>query len=409
MELNNFNFVENFEKILKVDKFNGSIDFSLKKYNLKDNKFSTIIENADFRCDLYETLKNLLIFYDEGEYYQEKYILLILHLIFGVNPNEKNKTTQKSLKNQNIKNKNLIISNLDDNYIEQYEKIEELTNIIFNTIIKIQEIQQKEINANENEINDNNDINNINDNNINNINELDNSSSEEDIEYKFEGEIKEFFLKHYSLFFHCLHKLINTLYSQMEIGVNDSRDYVLFIKILCENKINFRPLILTKFNRTLNNYNNEELELLSLFDEINFTNPYDLIKTNQRLKSLIYIVKQKSFNNSILYYDNIKYVNEHFLSSKYKISEKQFNNIYIKNKDNLYDKSEQGKQNNKIKIQKQIENIKNNIERITYDYQNDLNMIKNQIFQLQNKFSNNIKQLNSNLINLNLELEKMED
>ena len=409
MELNNFNFVENFEKILKVDKFNGSIDFSLKKYNLKDNKFSTIIENADFRCDLYETLKNLLIFYDEGEYYQEKYILLILHLIFGVNPNEKNKTTQKSLKNQNIKNKNLIISNLDDNYIEQYEKIEELTNIIFNTIIKIQEIQQKEINANENEINDNNDINNINDNNINNINELDNSSSEEDIEYKFEGEIKEFFLKHYSLFFHCLHKLINTLYSQMEIGVNDSRDYVLFIKILCENKINFRPLILTKFNRTLNNYNNEELELLSLFDEINFTNPYDLIKTNQRLKSLIYIVKQKSFNNSILYYDNIKYVNEHFLSSKYKISEKQFNNIYIKNKENIYDKSEQGKQNNKIKIQKQIENIKNNIERITYDYQNDLNMIKNQIFQLQNKFSNNIKQLNFNLINLNLELEKMED
>ena len=409
MELNNFNFVENFEKILKVDKFNGSIDFSLKKYNLKDNKFSTIIENADFRCDLYETLKNLLIFYDEGEYYQEKYILLILHLIFGVNPNEKNKKTKKNLKNQKIKNKNLIISNLDDNYIEQYEKIEELTNIIFNTIIKIQEIQQKEINANENEINDNNDINNINDNNINNINELDNSSSEEDIEYKFEGEIKEFFLKHYSLFFHCLHKLINTLYSQMEIGVNDSRDYVLFIKILCENKINFRPLILTKFNRTLNNYNNEELELLSLFDEINFTNPYDLIKTNQRLKSLIYIVKQKSFNNSILYYDNIKYVNEHFLSSKYKISEKQFNNIYIKNKENIYDKSEQGKKNNKIKIQKQIENIKNNIERITYDYQNDLNMIKNQIFQLQNKFSNNIKQLNSNLINLNLELEKMED
>ena len=53
-----FNFLKKFEKILKIDKFNGSIDFSLKKYNLKDNKFSTIIENSDFRCDLYETLKS---------------------------------------------------------------------------------------------------------------------------------------------------------------------------------------------------------------------------------------------------------------------------------------------------------------------------------------------------------------
>ena len=416
MESNSFNFVGKLESILKTDKFNGSIDFSLKKYKMKDNKFSTIIENADFRCDLYDTLKNLLIFYDEGEYYQEKYILLILHLIFGVNPNEKNKSNQKSLKSQNIKNKNLVITNIDDNYVEQYEKIEELINIIFNTIIKIQEIQQKEIKENDNDNdNDNNNKDNedeINNNNINNINEIDldnNSSNEDDIEYKFEGEIKEFFLKHYSLFFHCLHKLINTLYSLMEIGANDSRDYVLFIKILCENKTNFRPLILTKFNRTLNNYNNEELELLSLLDEINFTNPYDLIKTNQRLKSLVYIVKQKGFNNSILYYDNIKYVNEHFLSSKYKISEKRFNSIYIKsyNDGGLSGKDEDGK-NSKIKIQKQIENIKCDIERLTFDYQNDLNMIKNQIFQLQNKFNNNIKQLNSNLINLNLELEKLD-
>ncbi len=397
--------MKKFEKILKTDKFNGSIDFSLKKYNLKDNKFSTIIENSDFRCDMYETLKNLLIFYDEGDYYQEKYILLILHLIFGVNPNEKNKTNQKSIINKNIKNKKISLTNLDDNYIEQYEKIEELTNIIFNTIIQIQEIQQK---ANENEEKKNN--NNIND--INDINDIDNNSSceEDDIEYKFEGDIKEFFLKHYSLFFHCLHKLINTLYSQMEIGINDSRDYVLFMKILCENKTNFRPLILTKFNRILNNYNNEELELLSLLDEINFTNPYDLIKTNQRLKSLLYIVKQKSINNSILYYENIKYVNEHFLSSKYKISEKHFNNIYLKNNNNnIINKNQKEKENTKMKIQKQIDNIQNNIERLTFDYQHDLNLINNYIFQLQNKFNNNIKQLNSNLINLNLELEKIDD
>ena len=58
---------------------------------------------------------------------------------------------------------------------------------------------------------------------------------------------------------------------------------------------------------------------------------------------------------------------------------------------------------------KQIENIKNEIERINFDYQNELNMMKNHIFQIQNKFNKNIKQLNSNLINLNLELEKLYD
>ena len=57
---------------------------------------------------------------------------------------------------------------------------------------------------------------------------------------------------------------------------------------------------------------------------------------------------------------------------------------------------------------KQIENIKNNIIRINFDYHNDLNIIKNNIFQIQNKFDKNIKQLNANLINLNLALEKLD-
>ena len=189
----------------------------------------------------------------------------------------------------------------------------------------------------------------------------------------------------------------------MEINSNNSNDYILFIKILCENKSNFRPLILSKFSRILNNYNNEELELLSLFDEINFGNAYDLIKTNQRLKSLNYLTKQKGLNNSILYYDNVKYINEHFLLAKYKISEKMFNNIYCKKEEKT------DKKNIKEQMKNQIENIKNNIERMNFDYQNELNMIKNHIFQIQNKFNKNIKQLNTNLINLNLELEKLDD
>ena len=377
MELNTCKFIKDLELILKTDNFKSSIDFTLKKYNIKDTKYSIIIENSEFRRDLYETLKKLLIFYDEGEYYQEKYILLVLHLIFGVNPIEKNKVSQKNIKNQNIKNKNLIITNLEENYIEQNEKIEELLSIILNIIKEIQL------------------------NNMKDQNEIDNN--EEDIEYKFESDIKEFFFRHYSLFFHSLHKLIKILYSQMEIGYNNAPDYILFIKILCENNTNFRPLILSKFSRILNNYNNEELELLSLFDEINFGNPYDLIKLNQRLKALIYLTKQKGINNSILYYENIKYVNEHFLLAKYKISEKKFNEIYCKKEE------KEEKENVKEKMMKQIENIKNEIERINFDYQNELNMMKNHIFQIQNKFNKNIKQLNSNLINLNLELEKLYD
>ena len=384
--MNTCKFIKDFELILKADNFKSSLDFSLKKYNLKDNKFSTILENSDFRCDLYETLKKLLIFYDEGEYYQEKYILLLLHLIFGVNPIEKNKVIKNNITDKKAKNLNLIISNLDENYSEQNERMEELITIILAIIKKIQEIQN---------------VNNIKE-EQNTLDENNSNDNEEDIEYKFQSEIKEFFFRHYSLFFYSLHKLINTLYSQMEIGSNNSSDYILFMKILCENKNNFRPLILSKFSRILNNYNNEELELLSLLEEINFGNPYDLIKTNQRLKSLIYLTKQKGMNNSILYYENVKYVNEHFLLAKYKISEKRFNNIYSKKEE----KNE--KENIKETMIKQIENIKNNIIRINFDYHNDLNIIKNNIFQIQNKFDKNIKQLNANLINLNLALEKLD-
>ncbi len=394
MEINSFSFkfIQDFESILKNDNFNSNIDFTLKKYNLKDQKFSTLLENKEFRCDLYETFKNLLIFYDEGEYYQEKYILLLLHLIFGVNPVEKKGISQNNIitNNKSTKNKNLIISKLDENYIEQNDKIEELISIIFNIIKKIQ-LQYIKNEENENIINDNE--------NKDNIDDVDDI----DIEYIFESDVKEFFFRHYSLFFHSLHKIINTLYSQMEINLNNSSDYVLFIKILCENKNNFRPLILSKLSRILNNYNNQEIELLSLFEEINLGDPYDLIKTNQRLKSLIYLNKQRGVNNNLILYENVKYINEHFLLAKYKISEKKFNSIYLKKEKN--DENE----NIKNKMRKQIENIKNNIYRINYEYNNEINIIKNHIFQVQNKFNNNIKQLNTNLLNLNLELEKLGD
>ena len=394
MEINSFSykFIQDFESILKNDNFNSNIDFTLKKYNLKDQKFSTLLENKEFRCDLYETLKNLLIFYDEGEYYQEKYILLLLHLIFGVNPVEKKGISQNNIitNNKSTKNKNLIISKLDENYIEQNDKIEELISIILNIIKKIQ-LQYIKNEENENIINDNE--------NKDNIDDVDDI----DIEYIFESDVKEYFFRHYSLFFHSLHKIINTLYSQMEINLNNSSDYVLFIKILCENKNNFRPLILSKLSRILNNYNNQEIELLSLFEEINLGDPYDLIKTNQRLKSLIYLNKQRGVNNNLILYENVKYINEHFLLAKYKISEKKFNSIYLKKEKN--DENE----NIKNKMRKQIENIKNNIDRINYEYNNEINIIKNHIFQVQNKFNNNIKQLNTNLLNLNLELEKLGD
>ena len=43
MDINQNNFVKDLEIILKADDFKNSIDFTLKKYNLKDYKFSTIL------------------------------------------------------------------------------------------------------------------------------------------------------------------------------------------------------------------------------------------------------------------------------------------------------------------------------------------------------------------------------
>ena len=83
--------------------------------------------------------------------------------------------------------------------------------------------------------------------------------------------------------------------------MTETREYSMFMKILLQNKINFRPLILSKIIRSLNQFNNEELLLFSLTeDEIDLSNEYDILKLNQRLKGLDYINNQKFYNNSIV-------------------------------------------------------------------------------------------------------------
>ena len=187
----------------------------------------------------------------------------------------------------------------------------------------------------------------------------------------------------------------------------------MFIKILLENKLNFRPLILSKIIRTLNQFNNEELLLFSLTeDNIDLSNEYDILKLNQKLKGLDYINKQKFYNNSIVYYDDIKYVNKNFLTSNYKISQKKFDSIYnIPNYKELFEKNEKeklDKMTNKEKIKIEIEKIKNSISQTTFQYKKDINSITEQLNFTQKRFNVNIKKLNENLLNLELKIEKMD-
>ena len=187
----------------------------------------------------------------------------------------------------------------------------------------------------------------------------------------------------------------------------------MFMKILLQNEINFRPLILSKIIRILNQFNNEELLLFSLTeDKIDLSNEYDILKLNQRLKGLYYINNQKFYNNSIVTYEDIKYVNKNYLASNYKISEKYFNSIYnIPNYKELIEKIEKEKlekMTNKEIIKTEIEKIKNSISQTTIQYQKDITSIKELFVLTQNKFNSNIKKLNDNLLNLELKIEKMD-
>ncbi len=379
-------------------KIKNNFDSSLNKYliinlNENDEKQNIINENSiltisTFRSDLYELLQQLLIFFNEEESPEEKYIMLLIHLIFGINPTnyEQSKEKNKTKRFENIK---INQEKLDNLYNNQNEYINELIIIIIQTISNMQNYT------------------------YNNIPNENNNSSDEDFDYIFECEIKNFFLKHFSLFSQSVHKLIKTIYSQLEIGITETREYSMFMKILLQNKINFRPLILSKIIRTLNQFNNEELLLFSLTeDEIDLSNEYDILKLNQRLKGLDYINNQKFYNNSIVTYEDIKFVNKNYLASNYKISEKYFNSIYnIPNYKELIEKSEKQKlekMSNKEIIKSEIEKIKNSISQTTNQYQKDITSIKEQLTLTQNKFNSNIKKLNDNLLNLELKIEKMD-
>ena len=379
-------------------KIKNNFDSSLNKYliiNLNENNEkqniineNTILTISTFRSDLYELLQQLLIFFNEEESPEEKYIMLLIHLIFGINPTnyEQSKEKNKTKRFENIK---INQEKLDNLYNNQNEYINELIIIIIQTISNMQNFT------------------------YNNIPKENNNSSDEDFDYIFECEIKNFFLKHFSLFSQSVHKLIKTIYSQLEIGITETREYSMFMKILLQNKINFRPLILSKIIRTLNQFNNEELLLFSLTeDEIDLSNEYDILKFNQRLKGLDYINNQKFYNNSIVTYEDIKFVNKNYLASNYKISEKYFNSIYnIPNYKELIEKSEKQKlekMSNKEIIKSEIEKIKNSISQTTNQYQKDITSIKEQLTLTQNKFNSNIKKLNDNLLNLELKIEKMD-
>ena len=379
-------------------KIKNNFDSSLNKYliiNLNENNEkqniineNTILTISTFRSDLYELLQQLLIFFNEEESPEEKYIMLLIHLIFGINPTnyEQSKEKNKTKRFENIK---INQEKLDNLYNNQNEYINELIIIIIQTISNMQNFT------------------------YNNIPNENNNSSDEDFDYIFECEIKNFFLKHFSLFSQSVHKLIKTIYSQLEIGITETREYSMFMKILLQNKINFRPLILSKIIRTLNQFNNEELLLFSLTeDEIDLSNEYDILKLNQRLKGLDYINNQKFYNNSIVTYEDIKFVNKNYLASNYKISEKYFNSIYnIPNYKELIEKSEKQKlekMSNKETIKSEIEKIKNSISQTTNQYQKDITSIKEQLTLTQNKFNSNIKKLNDNLLNLELKIEKMD-
>ena len=379
-------------------KIKNNFDSSLNKYliiNLNQNneKQNILNENiiltiSTFRSDLYELLQQLLIFFNEEECAEEKYIMLLIHLIFGINPTNYDQSKEKN-KKKKFENIKINQEKLDNLYNNQNEYINELIIIIIQTISNMYNYT------------------------YNNISNENNNSSEEDFDYIFECEIKNFFLKHFSLFSQSVNKLIKTLYSQLEIGMTETREYSMFMKILLQNKINFRPLILSKIIRSLNQFNNEELLLFSLTeDEIDLSNEYDILKLNQRLKGLDYINNQKFYNNSIVTYEDIKYVNKNYLASNYKISEKYFNSIYnIPNFKELIEKNEKEKlekMTNKEIIKTEIEKIKNSITQSTNQYQKDITSIKEQLTLTQNKFNSNIKKLNDNLLNLELKIEKMD-
>ena len=324
---------------LLIEITNSSVpDNPFIKY--KDNIDSSILLNPSFRTNLYSSLQQLINFYNENNYYEEKYMMVLINLIFGVSP----QSSTSSQKKRNPISKNIIASNDLSNpyYKDQNDKIMELSVILIHTILNIQKFFENN----------------------------DETEDLEEVENLFDSEIKEYFLRHFCLFSESLHKLIDVLYYELEPETTEYRDYVLFIQVLVENKNNFRPLIISKFNRQLDQYNNEEIDLLSLREEIDFSNELNILDTTQKLKALSYITKQKMYNSSMVIYDDIKHVNRHFLSSKCKITKEKFENIYCLKG---YKEAMEKKKNNKFKnkeemkemLQEEIQNVKNDLNSLS--------------------------------------------
>ena len=347
----------------------------------------SLFDIPEFKTDLLSHLQQLLTFYNENNYPEEKYIMLLIHLIFGTNLSPHSSSLPKKRSHPSQSSPTSLYTMFPESqcftlyYKDQSTNLLELSLIILHTIIKIEQF----------------------------ITEMDNnaslSSESDEIENYFESEINDYFLKHFCLYKESLHKLIDILYFDLEYDVtnNTSSNYILFIKVLTENKSNFRSLIIAKFIRVLEQFNVSEIDLLCLRNEINFSNEFDIINTYQRLKSLNYINKQKIMNSYVVNYEDVKYVNKRFLNAKSKITFEHYENIYNMNEYNKYalnKKNEESVKEEICKIKKDVINVKN-------CFNKDMLKVKEMVTQMQNNFVINMKCLNDNLISLELELEKM--
>jgi hypothetical protein len=367
--LDEYNLIET--KIIFKNNENNEI------YNNENNNVfelsNSLLNNPSFLNLLHNILYKLYIFYNENNFIEEKYMMLIMNLFFGIiNESYHN---SKNLRNNK---KNLFKFSFDISKLQESNLIY-LFNIIIETLLKIKNFSIEYYTSN------------------NESNSIDLSF----IEYSFENEIKDYFYKNFSLFKHNIHKLIKILYNELEININENKDYVLFIKILIENKNNFKYLVINKYLREIEKFNINELTLLNLYENIDFNNEFDILKLIQKLKSLIYLKNQKFYNNGLITNEDIIYINKHYLKNEIKI-----NNINDINKNNLINNDNNSNDEKEI-IRENLNIIKNNIEKINWEFNNDINQIKEEINFMQNKYKKNLSKLNENIKTLELKLEKI--
>lgn len=366
-----------------------SEDNPLCKYlNIDSNDF---LSEANFRNDLHKTLQRASNIYSANEFYEAKYIITLNALIFGVSQGsiessgscvKKRKQNENNITNVQLNNESFVAY-----YKDQNEKIIELSLIILHTIQNIQSVYDAE-----------------------SIEDI-----REEIESLFESEIKEYFLKHFCLFSESVHKLMEILYDVMELESTDSREYVLMMEIVIENKENYAMIVISKFDKLIERLrcnDSKEINLLSLNEKIDFSNEFEIHKTTQRLKAFNYLKQQKMKNSSLIEYDDIKYINIHFLYKKYQVTVEQYEKIYnIKEyKENLQKKKLNEISNNeeiKEHLKEEIQKIKNDINTLNMNYIKDMNLIKLAVAQTQNHYNTTHKQLNDKITRLELQIEKI--